>query len=174
MTKYIKPLIVYTLAASILSGCGAMQAATEEKLPVLPQTFGSSSDSATVADIAWRTFFTDTNLVRLIDAAVENNQDVKTALQRVVMARADIRASKGALLPNIDAILSAGADKYGDYTMNGVGNYDTNLSPNIDKDQHIPTSPTTDVFLGLRSAWEVDIWGKLKSKKNNTKLFKNI
>jgi len=165
MTKYIKPLIVYTLAGSLLSGCGAMQAATEEKLPVLPQTFGSSSDSATVADIAWRTFFTDTNLVRLIDAAVENNPDVKTALQRVVMARADIRASKGALLPNIDAILSAGADKYGDYTMNGVGNYDTNLSPNIDKDQHIPTSPTTDVFLGLRSAWEVDIWGKLKSKK---------
>ena len=81
------------------------------------------------------------------------------------MARANIKMSQGAFLPSVDAIISAGADKYGDYTMNGVGNYDTNLSPNIGKDQHIPTNPTTDLFLGLRSAWEIDIWGKLKSKK---------
>ncbi len=165
MTKYIKPLIVYTLVALLLVGCGTMQPATEEKLPTMPQTFGSSTDSATIADIGWRTFFADTNLVRLIDVAVQNNPDVKTALQRVVIAKANSKISNGALLPNVDAILSAGADKYGDYTMNGVGNYDTNLSPNIDKDQHIPTNPTTDVFLGLRSAWEIDVWGKLKSKK---------
>jgi NodT family efflux transporter outer membrane factor (OMF) lipoprotein len=49
--------------------------------------------------------------------------------------------------------------------MNGVGNFDTNLSPNIDKDQRIPVSPTTDVFVGLRSNWELDIWGKLKNLK---------
>ena len=165
MIKYIKPVIVYTLAALVLQGCGAMQATTEEKLPAVPQTFGSGSDSATAADIAWRTFFADANLVRLIDVAVHNNPDIKTALQRVVVARANVKMSHGAFLPNVDAVLSAGADKYGDYTMNGVGNYDTNLSPNIDKDQHIPTSPTTDLFLGLRSAWEIDIWGKLKSKK---------
>jgi len=165
MIKYIKPVIAYTLAALMLQACGTMQATTEEKLPAVPQTFGGVSDSTSVADIAWRGFFADTNLVRLIDVAVHNNPDVKLALQRVVVARANIKMSQGAFLPGVDAIISAGADKYGDYTMNGVGNYDTNLSPNIDKDQHIPTNPTTDLFLGLRSAWEIDIWGKLKSKK---------
>jgi NodT family efflux transporter outer membrane factor (OMF) lipoprotein len=48
--------------------------------------------------------------------------------------------------------------------MNGVGNFDTNLSPNIDEKQHIPI-PTSDYFLGFRSSWELDIWGKLKDRK---------
>ena len=48
--------------------------------------------------------------------------------------------------------------------MNGLGNYDMNLSPNINKDQRIPLN-MPDMYLGFRSSWEADIWGKLSDKK---------
>lgn len=166
MIKIIKSTIYLCgLAAIILQGCTTVRLPEEEKLPAAPQTFNGQADTTTIADIKWRVFFTDATLVKLIDTAVQNNLDVKVALQRVLTAKAGVRISEGAFLPSVDAVLSAGADKYGDYTMNGVGNYDTNLSQNIDKDQHIPTSPTTDMFLGLRSSWEIDVWAKLKNRK---------
>jgi len=46
-----------------------------------------------------------------------------------------------------------------------VGNYDSNLSPNLNSKQQIPTTPTPDFFAGARSSWEVDLWGKLKNQK---------
>jgi NodT family efflux transporter outer membrane factor (OMF) lipoprotein len=60
---------------------------------------------------------------------------------------------------------AAGVEKFGDYTMTGVGNYDTNLSPNISEDQKVSQPLVPDYFLGLRSSWEVDLWGKLRQSK---------
>jgi outer membrane protein TolC len=49
--------------------------------------------------------------------------------------------------------------------MEGVGNYDTNLSSNISEEQKINTSFTPNYWMGARSSWEIDAWGKLKNKK---------
>lgn len=68
-------------------------------------------------------------------------------------------------MPNLRFHASVGADKFGDFTMNGVGNFDTNLSGNINENQRIPTHPTPDFFVGLRSSWEIDIWTKLGSAR---------
>jgi NodT family efflux transporter outer membrane factor (OMF) lipoprotein len=87
------------------------------------------------------------------------------ALQRINIARAQLSMRKGAMLPSLNGVISAAADRYGDYTLNGVGNYDTNLSPNITDKQTIPVSPTMDYFIGFRSNWEIDMWGKLKDEK---------
>lgn len=121
-------------------------------------------DSAGPALLTRREFFTDANLLSLIDSAIRNNPDLRQVLQKVTIAKAKVRLSRGAFLPSLDAGLTGAVDKYGKYTMNGVGNFDTNLSPNIDKDQQVP-DPATDLFLGLRSSWEIDVWGKLKDKK---------
>jgi NodT family efflux transporter outer membrane factor (OMF) lipoprotein len=129
-----------------------------------PNTFTGKADTTSIGDISWKEFFTDPMLVRLIDTALQRNLDLKIAVQRVEMAQATLRLSRGAFLPSINAVATAGADKYGDYTMNGVGNFDTNLSNNIDDKQRIP-NPTPDYFLGLRSSWEIDIWGKLRNQK---------
>ena len=55
-------------------------------------------------------------------------------------------------------------DRYGRYTMNGVGNFDTNLSDNVTGPSLIP-NPTPDFFAGFRASWEVDIWGKLRNRR---------
>jgi NodT family efflux transporter outer membrane factor (OMF) lipoprotein len=129
-----------------------------------PEAFGASADSSSVADLPWREFFADRNLVSLIDTALRNNPDLRMALQRVEAARADVLVSRAALLPSVSPVAAAGVDKYGDYTLNGVGNYDTNLSQHVEGDRRIP-NPTPDYFLGLRSTWEIDLWSKLRNRK---------
>jgi len=130
----------------------------------LPSTFTGSTDTTSISSIPLNQFFPDPWLQQLIDSALANNPDIQSALQRIEIASAGIRYARAFLYPNIQVGASAAVDKYGDYTMNGVGNHDTNLSPNIDNDEHIP-NPTPDYFLGLRSQWEIDLWGKLRQRK---------
>jgi HAE1 family hydrophobic/amphiphilic exporter-1 len=136
------------------------------ELPAAYSTEGSHTDTARLSSIAsTKPFFTDPFLVTLIDSALANNPDLSVMVQRVEMARAEYRMGRGAMFPVVNGVISGGVDKFGDYTMNGVGNFDQNLSPNINKDQHIPTRPTPDYFIGFRSTWEADIWGKLGNRK---------
>ena len=76
-------------------------------------------------------------------------------------ARAELVGRRGALLPTVTAMGSAGLNRCGRFTQNGVGNFDTNFSDNIIRNQQIP-NPTPDLFVGLRARWEVDLWGKLR------------
>jgi NodT family efflux transporter outer membrane factor (OMF) lipoprotein len=164
---YLFAIVVCVLTA----GCKVMAPAPMPVVKAMPEGY-SRQDSVRVADslqaaapLSFRHLFPDQHLIAFIDSAMLHNNDLQIALQRVMMAEARLVARRGALFPSLDGVVSGSADRYGDYTLNGVGNFDTNLSPNIDKDQHIPVSPTTDVFVGLRSNWEIDVWGKLKSLK---------
>ena len=145
-------------------GCKTPAAVSMPEPAVVPASFAEDADTTNIADVPVRQFFPDIYLQQLIDTALSRNFDVGAALSRIGIAAANIRASRAALVPSVSAIVTASVDKYGDYTMNGVGNHDTNLSPNIDGDKRIP-NPTPDYFLGLRSSWEVDLWGKLRNRK---------
>ncbi|WP_035563389.1 efflux transporter outer membrane subunit [Hymenobacter sp. IS2118] len=125
----------------------------------------ADADTLNAGRQPWRQFFQDSALAALVDTALRQNLDVQIALQRVESARATYLARRGALLPTVSAVGSAGADRYGRYTLNGVGNYDTNFSPNIDGQRRIPETVTPDFFVGLRSSWEIDLWGKLRSRR---------
>jgi len=149
----------------LMGACKTLEPAQLPAAPPLPASFGSSTDAASIGDVRWRDFFQDPHLVSLIDTALRHNPDVLAAVQQVEIARANVLLSRGALLPQVSAVGAASVDKYGDYTMTGVGNYDTNLSPNISEKQKVAQPLVPDYFLGLRSSWEVDLWGKLRQKK---------
>ena len=157
-------IIVFVLIGG--AGCKVSQPAplpAIQKPVVYADTLGT--DTTSLGDVPWQQLFTDPYLVSLIDTALQQNLDLKRAIQRITIARNQYYISKGALLPSVDAALSASADKYGKYTPNGVGNYDTNLSDNLNSKQQIPYPVTPDFFAGLRSTWELDIWGRLKNLK---------
>src|SRR3546814_2293822 len=59
------------------------------------------------ADLAWRDFFTDERLRRLIALALENNRDLRVALANVAQARAQFRVQSADLAPGLSA--NAGA-----------------------------------------------------------------
>lgn len=165
-------IYLFAMVMCILpAGCKVMAPAPTPVVKALPERYnrqdsvrGMDSLQAAVR-LSFRELFPDRHLIAFIDSAMVHNTDLQIALQRVMAAEARLAARRGAMLPSLDGVVSGSADRYGDYTLNGVGNFDTNLSPNIDKDQRIPVSPTTDVFVGVRSNWEIDVWGKLKSLK---------
>ncbi|GAA4916082.1 efflux transporter outer membrane subunit [Mucilaginibacter defluvii] len=159
--KYIIPAV---FAAACFAGCKNYKATTAEANIKLPDTFTGSTDTTSIARLPVKQFFTDQNLISLIDSALGANPDILTALQRVEVAKANVRFNASRLLPQISATANAGVEKYGDYTQNGVGNYDTNFSPNINDKQRIP-DPVPNYFLGFQSSWEIDLWGKLSSQK---------
>ena len=146
-------------------GCKVMEPQPLPAVTPMPAQFDTAIKEQDTFALEFSTFFPDPYLVELIDSALKNNNDLNIALQRISRAEARLTARKGAMLPSVDAVVSGGGERYGDYTMNGVGNFDTNLSPNIKEDQRIPTAPTTDMFVGLRSSWEIDLWGKLRHRE---------
>lgn len=109
-------------------------------------------------------FFKDPLLQKLIDSAVLLNFDAQITYQRIMQARAGVQFTKGIRLPEVGVHLGAGVRRFGDYTVDGVGNYDTKFSPNLNDKQRIP-NPIPDYLIGVNSTWEIDLWGKLKSKK---------
>lgn len=149
----------------LIQGCMPAKTLTDPKPVTIPENYTVKSDSSTIATIPWRQFFKDRALVGLIDTALRNNLNLQNTLHRISVARANLLQAKGLSLPSVEGFVSAAADKYGKYTMTGVGNFDTNLSPNVNDDQKVTTSPTQDYFLGIKTTWEIDIWGKLKARK---------
>ncbi|HEY9000846.1 MAG TPA: efflux transporter outer membrane subunit [Mucilaginibacter sp.] len=157
-------LYIIIAAGLLFAGCSSYKSLKLQPEVKLPATFGGNSDTLNNVFIPVHHFFKDDHLLQLIDSALTYNPDVLSAFQRIQMAEASFKYQGSLRLPTVDLNLSAGVEHFGDYTMNGVGNYDTNLSPNIDNRQRIP-DPTADYFAGFRSSWELDIWGKLKNRQ---------
>jgi multidrug efflux system outer membrane protein len=147
----------------VVAGCKTMKPAALPEVAHMPAGF-SPENTTPVPVLNWKDIFTDEELAALIDTALNNNYDLKSGVQRIITAGANTRLARASMLPSLNAGITAGTDRFGKYTLNGVGNYDTNLSPNINADQRIP-GPTPDYFVGFRSSWEVDVWGKLSKRK---------
>lgn len=155
----------------IITSCKLHQEALETSIRI-PGEFEKEAglvliDSVKKSDHApehWRTFFADSVLVQLIDSALVNNQDMQIAFQKVQRARSGVQFTKGIRLPELGLNLGTGVRRFGDYTIDGVGNYDTKFSPNLNSKQQLP-NPVPDFYAGVYSTWEIDIWGKLKAKK---------
>lgn len=126
----------------------------------VPAVYNNSSDTTTIATIPWRNFFKDPYLVSLIDTALRNNQELMMTLQEIEIARNEIRAAKGALLPSVGLRAGAGLEKVGRYTSQGAGDASTEIEPG----KEVP-DPLQDYLVGAYANWEVDIWKKLRNAK---------
>ncbi|AMP98756.1 RND transporter [Pedobacter cryoconitis] len=156
-----KILLLSTLIA--FTGCKSMEPVVMPKMQTMPGAFNRIENSPEHL-LNWKEIFTDRELVSLIDTALNTNFELKSEMQQIIVAEANLKLAKASMLPGLNTSITAGLDRFGKYTMNGVGNYDTNLSPNVSTNQQIPT-PTPDYFMGFRSSWEIDIWGKLSKRK---------
>ncbi|MCH7398411.1 TolC family protein [Belliella sp. DSM 107340] len=124
----------------------------------------SMDSSANVALLQWESFFEDENLQKLILIALQNNQDNLKTLEKIRIARASFNVAKLGYLPEINAVAGASSRKFGEFTMDGVGNADSNLSPTVPDNKKIP-DPYRDFIIGAEFNWEIDVWGKFKNQK---------
>lgn len=149
---------------SVISGCKTIQLDTASFKKQLPVKYSNASDSVSTQPQKWQVMFVNPDLKNLIDTALKNNFDLKLALQKIETYKAGLTLNKGIRLPELGVNAAIGQRKFGDYTMDGVGNYDTQFSPNINDKQQIP-NPLPDYYVGFGASWEIDLWGKLKNKK---------
>jgi outer membrane protein, multidrug efflux system len=154
--KYIAILVIYLL----ISSCKLPMLATTPNLKKVPDSYTNSVDSTNSAVINWKDFFNDKNLTNLIDTAINNNPDVMMILQDIEIAQNKVRFRHGALLPSVMAGGGPGIEKVGTYTSQGAGDASTEIIPGEIVPEHL-----TDITLGVKASWEVDIWGKLRSSK---------
>lgn len=131
---------------------------TKNSMPV--QYSANDTLKTSIANINWKQYYTDTILQRLIDTAIANNYDLQVAIQRIEIARSNVKFNNAALLPKIDANTSIGTTKYARYTQEYAGNVTTFYD-----DGKIVPNPLENYYLGLNSVWEIDIWKKLRNQK---------
>jgi outer membrane protein, multidrug efflux system len=158
--------IVYILLA--VFSCKAPQyvAVQTPNLPVNNfDTLGKAiTDSTSIGSKAWKDIFRDEHLKKLIGIALQNNNGLLAFQEKINVSNAHLMVAKNLRKPSLQANIQTNAERFGNFTLNGVGNYDLNKSSNISAEQRVPTAITPDLFTGFRSNWEIDIWGQLKTK----------
>lgn len=145
----------------LFGACKTPSAIVQKNKPLdLPQLYAETKDTSAVILPSWDSFFADAHLIELIKTGLEYNHDLQASLQRIQQAQSDVLLQNGLLNPSVNGNLTAGLKKFGLYTMDGAGNKTTEIT----QGNLVPVS-LPDYFAGIQTSWEIDAWGKLKSKK---------
>ncbi len=153
MNNYLKYFSILTLI--ILSSCKVSKDISTPQAP-LPVSYRNAVDTDTsgIAAIQWKTFFTDTDLQKLIDSAISKNYDMQIALKNIEAAQLIVKQSKLGYLPDAKLQIGATLNRPSDNSLNGLS-----LS------QFLGKSYIEDYSAGVALSWEADIWGKIKNQK---------
>jgi NodT family efflux transporter outer membrane factor (OMF) lipoprotein len=140
-----------------VAGCKLFKEPLKTENRTVPSSYRASQDTTNAARIKWRDYFTDANLIALIDTALKNNQELNITLQEIEIARNEVKARKGELLPYGGIQLNGGVDHSSKYTWNGQ----SEEAQNAAKPKYIG-----DFMLGAFFSWELDVYKKLRNSKN--------
>lgn len=150
----IKGTAFSVVTFAVLSSCMVRKeyerpaAAVDEKLfrtDMLPQ------DSTSIANVSWKEIFIDPILQGHITKALENNLDVRIAVQNITSAEAYLKQAKAAYEPT----LSVGPN----YTFQ-TQSINTQFGQIIGERRYVNQFDITATI-----GWEADLWGKMKSQQ---------
>lgn len=108
-----------------------------------------AQDSASLADISWENLFTDPVLQKHIKTGLQNNFDIRIAIQNITAAEAYLKQAKASYFPSLSGNATwthqqlARNSQFGSFFNGAIDQYQ--LSGNL--------------------SWEADIWGKIRSNK---------
>ncbi len=120
-----------------------------EETEHLYRTDNLPQDSLSMANVSWRDMFTDTYLKQYIEEGLQNNLDIRVAMQQVAAAEAYMKQGKAGYLPGIS------------------------LNPQVSHQELSRNSQFGSFFDGGITqfsingnlSWEADIWGKIRANK---------
>lgn len=120
----------------------------EEIDPINFRTDQLPADSVSMSKVSWKQLFTDSILQNHIEEALENNQDIRIALQQIKAANSYYKQGKAGYYPSVN--------------INGTVTRQE-LSPNSQFGSFFSSLEQYELNAGL--SWEADIWGKIRSNK---------
>ena len=145
-----KTALAAALSVTLLAGCSLAPQFVRPTPPVedtFPETSANvQADALHAIDTGWRDFFPDPRLQGLIEAALANNRDLKSAALRIEEARALYNIQSADLLPNVNLGASASRAR----SLSAAGNGQAFVSTNY------------QVGLSLAS-FELDFFGRVRS-----------
>ncbi|KDN53905.1 efflux transporter outer membrane subunit [Flavobacterium seoulense] len=152
MKNKIYKITLFAITATLLQSCFV---AKEYKRPELKtedlyRNEVMATDTISLANTAWDKMFTDPILQSYIKKGLENNLDIRIAMQNLAAAEATMKQGKAGYFPT----LSVGAD----WTHQ-------ELSKNSQIGAIVRNRSTDQYQLTGSLSWEADIWGKIRSNK---------
>lgn len=154
--KNFSKLVLLLLVTATLQSCFVAQDYVRpelEETEALYRTDNLPTDSLSIANVSWKTMFTDKQLQLYIQEGLENNMDVRIAIQQIIAAEAFAKQGKAGYLPTLDV----GAN----YTHQV-------LSTNTQIGTFLSDRSTDQYDITANLSWEADIWGKIRSNKRAT------
>lgn len=156
--KFVKTYRILVLVSAGIVAQSCLVAKDPKKPDVkaenLYRTEVVSQDTTSMADISWEKMFTDPILQQHIKKGLQNNFDIRIAIQNIIAAEANLKQGKTGYFPT----LSLGADwTHQEMSKNSqFGRVISGTGGSTNTDQY----QITGSF-----AWEADIWGKIRSNK---------
>lgn len=125
------------MAACLLTGCGIYGKYTRPDMEIEAKYrhAENTADTATIASLSWREFFTDTCLQALIEQGLQRNTDLQIARLKVEEAEAVLMNARLSYLPALS------------------------LSPEADVGRYVGNTSKT-YRIAASACWELDIFGK--------------
>lgn len=105
-------------------------------------------DSISIAEISWKEVFTDSLLQGYIQEGLDNNIDIRIALQQILTAESYVKQGKAGYLPTLNGKATATHQELSSNSQFG------SLFSSLDQFE-----------LSGSLSWEADIWGKIRSNK---------
>jgi multidrug efflux system outer membrane protein len=152
MKNKLTKIAVLVVTATVMQSCFVAKEYERPELKTenLYRNEIVSNDTVSLANVAWENVFTDPLLQGYIKKGLENNLDIKIAMQNIAAAEATMKQGKAGYFPT----LSAGAD----WTHQ-------ELSRNSQFGALLQDRSTNQYQLTGNLSWEADIWGKIRSNK---------
>ena len=143
--------IIFGALIAVLAGCSLSPVYQRPALPTAV-TYPGVKAAATqttlgVEQPGWREFFTDARLQKLIVQALENNRNLRIAVQRVEEARGLYGIQRADRFPGINA---------------GAMGIRSRLPADLSPTGSAITSDQYEANLNL-TTWELDFWGRVRS-----------
>ncbi|WP_299097158.1 efflux transporter outer membrane subunit [uncultured Winogradskyella sp.] len=149
--SYLHKILVVVLLAVTVQSCFVAKDYTRPQLEEtenLYRTDNLPTDSLSMAEVSWSEMFSDTYLQQYINEGLQNNLDIRTAIQQIAIANAYLKQGKAGYLPTLSATAKVTHQELSQNSQFG------SLFSSLDQYE-----------LSGSLSWEADIWGKIRSNK---------
>ena len=140
-------------AALLVSGCSLTPTYERPAAPVptaWPDTAGvQQAGVIAAAELPWQQFVQDEQLRQLVQMALDNNRDLRVAVQNIEQARAQYQIRRADQVPNLGATASGTRSAPNPYAALGGGSVSSSYS----------------IGIGVTS-WELDFFGRVAALKD--------
>ncbi len=156
MKNYITKIVMIAILITTLISCKVSKDIETPK-DAFPENFRNASvskDTASIGDLEWKNFFTEKDIIQLIDSAVARNNDLQIATKNIEIAQYRFTQSKWGNVPQANLFVNASTSNPSDNSFTGM-----NLNQALGQ-KHID-----DYSAGVSLSWEADIWGKIRNQK---------